>query len=422
MKVVIAIDKFKGCASSEQLAQAIGDEIGRLVPDAHVVALPIADGGDGTMQCIRGILGDRAKLCLMNVSAPLPQLPHVEAQYLLDGDTAYMDLATASGLALVPDGYRDVMQASTRGTGEMIAHAINHGARHIVLGLGGSATCDGGTGILAALGFRLLDKNGNVISPCGGNLARIERISSKSGKWKVEWSSFFGDQKSRIGGRGSGTLPYHSPLLPIKSFHVPHSINNCVDLKVLSTQFTLLSDVDNPLYGDNGAACVFAPQKGASLKQVKRLDEGLRHFATLLPPHIAHLPGAGAAGGVAAGMIAFLNAIIKPGVNVLLEMAHFDDLIADADLIITGEGRIDAQTLHGKAPAGVLEAAKPRGIPVIALCGCIAPGTDTTAMGFTQVVPVTPQGTPLQQALDTATALRNVKAATRRLCEHHLLF
>lgn len=375
MKIVIAIDKFKGSATSQQLSQTIGKEISRLCPDAQVVAVPIADGGDGTMQCVKSILGNRAATCSVWVTAPLRHLPQVEAQYIIDGDTAYMDLATASGLALVPDDCRNVMMTSTFGTGEMVSHAIGNGARHIVLGLGGSATCDGGTGILAALGFKFLDKEGNVLSPCGESLAKIYRIDSDK-----------------------------------------------VDGKALNTQFTLLSDVDNPLYGDNGAACVFAPQKGASPKQVKRLDEGLRHFATLLPPHIAHLPGAGAAGGVAAGMIAFLNAIIKPGVNVLLEMAHFDDLIADADLIITGEGRIDAQTLHGKAPAGVLEAAKPRGIPVIALCGCIAPGTDTTAMGFTQVVPVTPQGTPLQQALDTATALRNVKAATRRLCEHHLLF
>lgn len=368
MKVVIAIDKFKGCASSEQLAQAIGDEIGRLVPDAHVVAMPIADGGDGTMQCIRGILGDRAKLCLMNVSAPLPQLPHVEAQYLLDGDTAYMDLATASGLALVPYGCRDVMLASTFGTGEMIAHAINNGTKHIVLGLGGSATCDGGTGILAALGFRFLDKNGKVLSPCGENIAKIDRIN--------------GDN---------------------------------VDRKVLETHFTLLSDVDNPLYGDTGAAFVFAPQKGASPEQVVLLDEGLRHFATLLPSHIAHQPGAGAAGGVTAGMMAMLNASIKPGIDVLLKMAHFDELISDADLIITGEGRIDDQTLHGKAPAGVLKAAQKKGIPVIALCGCIAPGTDITKMGFKQVIAVTPSDMPLEQAHNTNITLHNVATATRKL-------
>ena len=368
MKVVIAIDKFKGSATSEQLAQVIGEEILSVCPDAQVVAVPIADGGDGTMECVKSIIGAKANTCQVSVMAPLRQLPQVKAQYVIDGDTAYMDLATASGLALVPDGCRDVMKASTFGTGEMIAHAINNGARHIVLGLGGSATCDGGTGILEALGFKFVDKNGNVLSPCGENLAKIDRING-----------------------------------------------NNVDSKVLNTRFTLLSDVDNPLYGEKGAAYIFAPQKGASQQQVALLDDGLRHFATLLPPHIAHLPGAGAAGGVTAGMMAMLNATIKPGIDVLLEMAHFDDLIANADLIITGEGRIDNQTLHGKAPAGVLKAAKKKGVPVIALCGCIAPGTNTTEMGFEKVLAVTPVGMPSEQALETMTTLRNVAAATREM-------
>lgn len=368
MKIVIAIDKFKGSATSQQLSQAIGDEISRLCPDAQVVAVPIADGGDGTMRCVKSILGNRATTCSVSVTAPLQQLPQVEAQYLIDGDTAYMDLATASGLALVPDDCRNAMKASTLGTGEMIAHAISNGARHIVLGLGGSATCDGGTGILAALGFRFLDKEGNLLSPCGESLAKISHINSDK-----------------------------------------------VDSKVLNTQFTLLGDVDNPLYGDNGAAYIFAPQKGASPQQVVQLDEGLKHFATLLPPHIAHLPGAGAAGGVTAGMMALLNASIKPGIDTLLQLAHFDDIISDAHLIITGEGRIDNQTLHGKAPAGVLKAAKKKGIPVVALCGCIAPGTDTTKMGFNQVIAVTPPEMPLNQAMDTKTTILNVAIATREL-------
>lgn len=368
MKVVIAIDKFKGSATSEQLAQVIGEEILSISPDAQVVAVPIADGGDGTMECVKRILGARAKTCHVSVTAPLQQLSQVKAQYVIDGDTAYMDLATASGLALLPDSCRNVMKASTFGTGEMIAQAIKNGARHIVLGLGGSATCDGGTGILAALGFRFLDHYGNALFPFGENLAKIARIDSSN-----------------------------------------------VESKVLNTQFTLLGDVDNPLYGENGAACVFAPQKGASPQQVAQLDDGLRHFATLLPSHIAHLSGAGAAGGVTAGMIAMLNATIKPGIDVLLEMAHFDDLIRDADLIITGEGRIDNQTLHGKAPAGVLKAAKKKGIPVIALCGCIAPGTDIANMGFEKVLAVTPEGMPLEQALDTTTTLRNVAAATKEI-------
>ena len=364
MKVVIAIDKFKGSASSHQLSQVISKEITRLCPSAQVVAVPIADGGDGTMQCIKDVIGDKAETRNISVSAPLRQIPQVDAQYVTLGDTAYMDLATASGLALVPDGCRDVMKASTFGTGEMIAHAINNGTRHIVLGLGGSATCDSGTGILAALGFKFLDKSGNELSPCGENLIKISSINSGN-----------------------------------------------VDSEVFNTRFTLLSDVDNPLFGINGAAHVFAPQKGASPMQVKQLDEGLKHFATLLPPHIAQQPGSGAAGGVTAGMMAMLNASIKPGIEALLEMAHFDDIISDAHLVITGEGRIDNQTLHGKAPAGVLKAAQRKGIPVVALCGCIAPGTDVSKMGFKQVIPVTPPEMPLEQAMNTDVTLHNVATA-----------
>ena len=364
MKVVIAIDKFKGSASSHQLSQVISKEIARLCPSAQVVAVPIADGGDGTMQCIKDVIGDKAETRNISVSAPLRQLPQVDAQYVTLGDTAYMDLATASGLALVPDGCRDVMKASTFGTGEMIAHAINNGTRHIVLGLGGSATCDSGTGILAALGFKFLDKSGNELSPCGENLIKISSINSGN-----------------------------------------------VDGEVFNTRFTLLSDVDNQLFGINGAAYVFAPQKGASPMQVKQLDEGLKHFATLLPPHIAQQPGVGAAGGVTAGMMAMLNVTIKPGIEALLEMAHFDDIISDANLVITGEGRIDSQTLHGKAPAGVLKAAQRKGIPVVALCGCIAPCTDVSKMGFKQVIPVTPPEMPLEQAMNTDVTLRNVAAA-----------
>ena len=364
MKVVIAIDKFKGSASSHQLSQVISKEITLLCPSAQVVAVPIADGGDGTMQCIKDVIGDKAETRNISVSAPLRQLPQVDAQYVTLGDIAYMDLATASGLALVPDGCRDVMKASTFGTGEMIAHAINNGTRHIVLGLGGSATCDSGTGILAALGFKFLDNSGNELSPCGENLIKISSINSGN-----------------------------------------------VDNDVLNARFTLLSDVDNPLFGINGAAHVFAPQKGASPMRVKQLDEGLKHFATLLPPHIAQQQGAGAAGGVTAGMMAMLNATIKPGIEALLEMAHFDDIISDAHLVITGEGRIDNQTLHGKAPAGVLKAAQRKGIPVVALCGCIAPGTDVSKMGFKQVIPVTPPEMPLEQAMNTDVTLRNVAAA-----------
>ena len=364
MKIVIAIDKFKGSATSSLLAHAIAQAIEDTLPNATIVTVPIADGGDGTMQCFKSIIGERGKTYQVSVLAPLQQLPHVNAEYVVDGDTAYMDLATASGLALVPNELRDVMNASTLGTGMMIAHAIEHGATHIVLGLGGSATNDGGMGILSALGFQFLDRDGNTLTPCPTSLCNIANIDSSN-----------------------------------------------VDDKVMHAQFTLLTDVDNPLCGDNGAAHVFAPQKGATPEQVKLLDDGLRHFAKFMPPHVPLMPGAGAAGGVTAGMMALLNATIKPGIDTLLELADFDNIISDANLIITGEGSIDEQTMHGKAPAGVLKAAQQQGVPVIALCGSIAPGTDTSKMGFYKVIPVTPPDMPLEHAMNTATTLNNVKAA-----------
>lgn len=364
MKIIIAIDKFKGCASSQQLSQAINTAILKCLPEAQVITVPIADGGDGTLQCIKSILGSEAKTHHVSVPAPLPHLPMVDAEYVTLGDTAYMDLATASGLTLVPLEQRDIMTTSTIGTGKMISHAIKHSISSIVLGLGGSATCDGGIGILSALGFKFLDNDGNKLPPNPTSLSDISKIDSSD-----------------------------------------------VDEKVMHTQFTLLSDVDNPLCGDNGAAHVFAPQKGASQQQVELLDNGLKHFATLLPPYIAHQPGAGAAGGVTAGMTAMLNATIKPGIYTLLELADFDNIISDADLIITGEGRIDKQTMHGKAPAGVLNVAQRQGIPVIALCGSIAPGTDTSKMGFKEVIAVTPPGIPLEQALDTTSTLNNITSA-----------
>lgn len=363
MKIIIAIDKFKGCASSRQLSQAIEKAVLECRPDTQVITVPIADGGDGTMQCIKSILGPEAMSHRVGVPAPLPHLPMVESEYVTLGDTAYMDLATASGLALVPFDQRNIMTASTIGTGMMIAHAIKHGASHIVLGLGGSATCDGGLGLLSALGFKFLDKRGDILSPHPSNLSNIAGIDDSN-----------------------------------------------VDEKVTRAHFTLLSDVDNPLCGDNGAANVFAPQKGATPEQVRLLDKGLRHFSGFMPPHIAIQPGAGAAGGVTAGMMAMLNATIKPGIYTLLELADFDNIISDADLIITGEGRIDEQTMHGKAPAGVLNVAQRQGIPVIALCGSIAPGTDTSTMGFKKVIAVTPPDIPLEQALDTTTTLNNIKS------------
>ena len=370
MKIIIAVDKFKGCATQEQLSSVIAHTIRCHMPQAQVVQVPVADGGDGTMQVIARLLKGRVEERHIEVPAPLRNLPPVDAVYLLDNDsaTAYMDLATASGLALVPIGERDVMHASTLGTGLMISDAIDHGARHIVLGLGGSATCDGGMGVLAALGCEFLDKDLHQLYPCGKNLLSVEHVDIQA-------------------------------------------------LKTKDVRFTLLADVDNPLYGNRGAARIYAPQKGASPNQVEALDDGLEHFAGFMPTGMAQKPGAGAAGGVAGGMMAFLDARIMPGVDALLELMHFDGILDGAQLVITGEGRIDEQTGMGKAPAGVLRAAKRNGVPVVALCGSVASGVDAAVLGFSKIIPVTPSDMPLAQAMETATALKNVEIAVATLID-----
>lgn len=370
MNVVIAIDKYKGCATSQQLAGVIKEAILEKYPVASVITIPIADGGDGTLDALEFILGNRVKSRSVRVKGPLPHLPSVDARYLLDIDAkdAYVELAAASGLALVPPDERDVMLANTASTGVVLAHAINKGARHIFLGLGGSATTDCGMGLLCALGVRFLDGDGNILEPSGKNMLKVKNVDT-----------------SRLSDA------------------------------VKNTTFTLLTDVSNPLYGPEGAACVFAPQKGATVRQVKILDRGLRNMAGFMSADVPQQPGAGAAGGVAAGMMTFLYAEIVPGAEALLNLAHFDSLLDDANLVITGEGRIDSQTASGKAPWVVLDAARKRGVPVVAICGSIEQGLDVAKMGFKQVIEVTPRSMLLEQAMDTTFALGLVKEAVRNI-------
>lgn len=372
MKVVIAIDKFKGSATQTQLSKTIATAFHKQLPQAQVVIVPIADGGDGTTQAIKQILGDKVTPCSCEVhftqSIQGSRLRKVEYLFAPNSATAYMDIATTDGLALIPANERHVMNYGTIATGEMIRHAINHGAKHIVLGLGGSATCDGGIGILDALGCDLLDKNQQRLRACASNLNRINSI-----------------------------------------------VHDCMDKLVDGVTFTLLTDVSNPLLGNNGAAAIFAPQKGATPLEVRQLEEGLANLARFMPDCASLIPGAGAAGGVAATMAGFLNASIKHGIDWILDLAHFDDIISDASLVITGEGRIDNQTMMGKAPAGVMKAARRHTVPVVALCGSLAPGTDTASMGFERVIEVTRKDMSLEQAMETSTTLSQVEKATLSL-------
>lgn len=369
MKIVIATDSFKGSATQQQIAQTIIGTISEIAPDVNVVAVPLADGGEGTLQTIAAVVPDaRWHRCRVPYPIIAPRFADVnlEASYLTAGDTAYVELASATGLTQIASVERDIMHTSTLGTGVLIADALRHGFRQICLTLGGSATCDGGMGILNALGLQFLDKDGNLLSPVPANFMSINQVRA---------DEFF---------------------------------------EVASqAHYTLLCDVRNPLLGENGSASVFAPQKGATPEQVVELERGLNHMSGLFPNTVADTPGAGAAGGVAAAMMAFFDALISSGAAEMLRLSRFGEIIADADLIITGEGRIDGQTLMGKLPAQVLEMANKASVPCVAICGCV--DYDAELPPFRAIIPVTPPFLPLEEAMRTETTLQNISNATRTI-------
>ena len=315
-------DSFKGTLTASQACAAMESAIRRQLPGAAVRSLPMADGGEGTVEAFLTALGGEkitAKVCG-------PHFAPMEARYgLLPDGTAVIEMAACAGLPLAGKK-NNPERATTYGVGELILHALDKGARNFYIGLGGSATNDGGCGCAAACGVRFYEKNGSSFVPSGRNLTDIEKID----------------------------MTYMDPRL-----------KDCA--------FTVLCDIDNPLCGPTGAAAVFGPQKGADQEMVTRLDMGLRHLARRwledLGKDLLFLPGGGAAGGMGAGMAAFFGGQLKSGIDTLLDAVGFDELAKEADLIFTGEGRLDGQTLRGKAVCGVAKRAKALGVPVIALVG-----------------------------------------------------
>lgn len=353
-KYVVIPDSFKGCLSSGEICGIIAREIRRRDPEARVCALPVADGGEGTVDAFLGALGGEkiAVPCRDPYGRPLT------AHYGLfpDGKTAVIEMAAAAGLPLVGEDRR-VADTTTYGVGQLIAHALKRGAERILLGLGGSATNDGGCGAAAALGVEFLDAEGKAFVPVGGTLRRIAHI--------------------RTGG-----------LLPA----------------LRQAEVIAMCDIDNPLCGESGAAAVFAPQKGADAATVRMLDEGLAHLAAVIEMDLGRslltLPGGGAAGGFGAGSVAFLGARLQMGIEAVLDLTDFDRLAADAYLVITGEGRLDSQSLRGKVVVGVARRARALGVPVVALVG--SSETDIAAAydaGVTAVFPINPAPTTLSEAL-----------------------
>jgi glycerate kinase len=323
MRIVVAPDKFEGSLTADQAARAIEAGLLRARPDAEVVRLPVGDGGAGTLAAVVAAGFERVP-----VRATGPTGEPVEAAIAVRGASAFVEMAEASGLRRLPGGRKAPRDATTYGTGELIRAALDRGARELVLGIGGSATTDGGTGMASALGARFLDDQGRELPPGGAALLRLARIDTAG-----------------------------------------------LDPRIAEVEVTVASDVDNPLVGPEGAAAVYGPQKGAGPDDVLLLDSALRRFARVLADDLgldlADTPGAGAAGGLGAGAIAFLGATLRPGIDLVLDLVHFSDAVAGADLVITGEGKLDGQSLRGKAPLGVATAAARQGVPVVAVGGVV---------------------------------------------------
>lgn len=332
MKIVIAPDSFKGSCSAVKAANAIEKGIFKVRKEACIHKIPMADGGEGTVEAI--IMAAGGDIRKVEVTGPLGERVRAFYGVLKDGKTGVIEMAAASGLVLVPLEKRNPLKTTSFGTGELIKHAIRVGCTKLIIGIGGSATNDGGMGMAQALGVRFSDSNGQLLGFDGESLSKLEKIDC------------------------SGML-------------------NGLD----NIEFVIACDVVNPLCGETGASNVFGPQKGADTEMVKLLDRGLLNFAGKikcdLGKDIAEIPGSGAAGGLGGGIIAFLNGTIKPGIEILAEITCLEDKIKEADLVITGEGRTDFQTAFGKVPVGVARIAKKYQVPVVCLSGGLGEGIET---------------------------------------------
>lgn len=359
-KTVVASDSFKGCLSSAQVADAVEKGIHEIYHDCEVVKLAVADGGEGTMEALVTTMG--GSIVKVQVQDPLGR--PVTAEYaIVDGTTAVIEMSRASGLTLLKEEERNPMLTSTFGAGQMVADALSKGCRRFIMGLGGSATNDAGTGMLEALGYRFMDAEGNVLEGRGESLGKIRYI----------------DASDAVAG-------------------------------LKDSNFIVACDVDSPFCGPKGAAYVYGPQKGATPEMVKELDEGMQAFSRLVYKEtgtdIMNIKGAGAAGGLGGALNAFLDADLKKGADMVLDAIGFDQMIEDADLVITGEGKIDSQTLNGKLPSAVARRASGRNIPVMAICG----RTEVESLPcFASICPVTPQEMPLEQAMQPDIAMENIR-------------
>lgn len=359
-KIIVAIDSFKGCLTSAEANQAACEGILAKMPEAKVVQVPVSDGGEGWLEAFQAAMGapspltighlpsGRGEIVEVNVKDPLMRT--IVAQYFIQGDTAVIEIAKASGLTLLKPEERNPMAVRSYGTGQLVVDAVRKGCKHIIVGLGGSATSDCGIGMLRAI---------------------IDAFS-KGGNWD--------------------------------------DVHELDDVR-----FTIATDVTNPLCGENGAAYVFAPQKGATQEQVLALDARAKRFAEASARHMGrdcqNMLGAGAAGGLGYAFLQYMNAECRSGIDLILDTIHFDDLLQDADLVITGEGSADRQTLMGKLPFGILQRARKQNVPVMLIAGRIADEQQLLDAGFSSVACINPPGIPLEIAMQPATAKENIRRA-----------
>ena len=365
-QITIAVDSFKGSLSSYDVACAAEQGILSALPHCKVKKISIADGGEGTAQALISTLQGEWR----EVRVHDPLMRPIMARYGVvdEGRTAIIEMASASGLTLLSTEERNPLLTTTYGTGEMIADAVRRGVRHLLIGIGGSATNDAGMGMLEALGYRFYDCKGHLVAGCGARLERVAHIDA------------------------SGAMP---------------ELKECL--------LEVACDVKNPLYGPQGAAHIYAPQKGASPHVVERLDEGLKNFASVVNPTAAHAEGAGAAGGLGYALQAVLGARLRAGIEMVLDAINFDQIISGSDLVITGEGRIDYQTIMGKAPSGVLQRAAKQGIPVVAIGGSVEESEAVQRSGFAAILPVVSGPMTLEHAMQHDVAARGVSRTVEQI-------
>lgn len=362
-RVVVASDSFKGCLSSLQVADAVEAGVKSVCPSCEVVKLAVADGGEGTVQALATAMNGE----IVNILVKDPLGREVSASYAMirEKETAVIEVSAASGLTLLSPQERNPLAASSYGSGQIISDALSRGCRNFLMCIGGSAVNDAGMGMLSALGFIFLDEEGNRLEGSGADMSEVCDVDLSQ-----------------------------------------------VDPALGEAVFTVACDVDSPFCGTRGAAYVFAPQKGASPEQVKILDEGMSHFASVMKKltgiDVINIPGAGAAGGIGGTMASFLGAELKSGAEMVLDAVRFDEVLSDTDMVITGEGCLDGQTMTGKLPYCVAQRSAKADVPVAAVCGR---AEVDECQYFSAIIPVTPAAMPLNEAMIPSVASENIKKA-----------